>query len=196
MNIEELILTPLTLEYLDQATQLCGKCVGENLYTKSIIEATIKQQNQQFFLLITPQKKAVAYIYFKLINLREAELLSKKSLSKLKQIVKKDDLIIGNLQSIGVLAEYRKYKLSEYLMKVYLEYLLKNTQADIAFGVFWKKNGEIPMEKNLKKLGFCYLVNSKRVWYDKKELICPICNGRCKCDGAIYYKILERGELL
>ena len=84
MNIEELILTPLTLEYLDQATQLCGKCVGENLYTKSIIEATIKQQNQQFFLLITPQKKAVAYIYFKLINLREAELLSKKSLSKLK----------------------------------------------------------------------------------------------------------------
>ncbi len=196
MNIEELILTPLTLEYLDQATQLCGKCVGENLYTKSIIEATIKQQNQQFFLLITPQKKAVAYIYFKLINLREAELLSKKSLSKLKQIVKKDDLIIGNLQSIGVLAEYRKCKLSEYLMKVYLEYLLKNTQADIAFGVFWKKNGEIPMEKNLKKFGFCYLVNSKRVWYDKKELICPICNGRCKCDGAIYYKILERGELL
>ena len=196
MNIEELILTPLTLEYLDQATQLCGKCVGENLYTKSIIEATIKQQNQQFFLLITPQKKAVAYIYFKLINLREAELLSKKSLSKLKQIVKKDDLIIANLQSIGVLAEYRKCKLSEYLMKVYLEYLLKNTQADIAFGVFWKKNGEIPMEKNLKKFGFCYLVNSKRVWYDKKELICPICNGRCKCDGAIYYKILERGELL
>ena len=52
------------------------------------------------------------------------------------------------------------------------------------------------MEKNLKKFGFCYLVNSKRVWYDKKELICPICNGRCKCDGAIYYKILERGELL
>ena len=151
MNIEELILTPLTLEYLDQATQLCGKCVGENLYTKSIIKATIKQQNQQFFLLITPQKKAVAYIYFKLINLREAELLSKKSLSKLKQIVKKDDLIIGNLQSIGVLAEYRKCKLSEYLMKVYLEYLLKNTQADIAFGVFWKKNGEIPMEKVIQK---------------------------------------------
>lgn len=143
---------------------------GENLYTKSIIEATIKQQNQQFFLLITPQKKAVAYIYFKLITLREAELLSKKSLSKLKQIVKKDDLIIGNLQSIGVLAEYRKCKLSEYLMKVYLEYLLKNTQADIAFGVFWKKNGEIPMEKNLKNLGFVIWLIQKEYGMTKKNL--------------------------
>lgn len=35
MNIEELILTPLTLEYLDQATQLCGKCV-EKIYIQNL----------------------------------------------------------------------------------------------------------------------------------------------------------------
>lgn len=192
MNTEELIVAPLSNDLLEQAVDLCGECVGENLYTKEMLEKAIQQQNHFFYLLLTPENKAVAYIYFTLMEIREAERLAKHSLDRLKENTQKSDPLIGNLQSIGVHSKYRQKQLSKRLVKIYLQWLLDKTPAEIAFGVFWKPNGMVPMEKTLKAFGFSHLADTKRVWYDKTELICPVCGGRCECDAAIYYKQLER----
>ena len=192
MKEDELILTPLSSELLEQAVMLCAKCVGENLYTKAMIEASIKRQDECFYLLLTREKRAIAYIYFTLMNLDEAEQLAKQPLSIFKEITQKDTLKIGNLQSIGILPEYRKQQLSIYLVDVFLQWIIKNSGAEIAFSVCWKPNGEIPLKRTLIEHGFEYLADAKGVWYDREQLICPICEGRCECDAAIYYKKLER----
>lgn len=195
MFAEELTLTSLTQELLEQTIKLCDKCVGENLYTLSEFAEVMESRDKKIFLLVTPKGKVAAYIYFKLADITEAEGLSRQSLQDFNEKVFKKNSVFGILQSIGVCEEYRNYGLSERLSEIYMKWLLENTDADIAFGVFWKPNGKAPMESVLKKFGFSYLTDSKNLWYDNENLVCPVCNGRCRCDAAIYYKLLERNEM-
>lgn len=192
MKTEDLSLVPLSAELLEQTVAMCGECVGENLYTREILLKALKQPEQKFLLLVTPENKPVAYIYFRLMGLEEAEQLAKHSLAKLQELSGKEKPLLGNLQSIGVLPAYRNCDLSKYLVECYLRWIQEETEADMAFGVFWKPCGKVPMEKTLKSFGFSHLTDSKRVWYDRTDLVCPVCKGRCECDAAIYYKRLER----
>ncbi|MGN1231726.1 MAG: hypothetical protein ACI4TP_07480, partial [Anaerotignum sp.] len=125
----------------------------------------------------------------------EAEKLSKQALQQLDSQVFQPRSLLGILQSIGVSEEYRQHGLSQILVEAYLQWLISRTEADIAFGVFWKPNGKAPMAPILQKFGFYHLIDSKNVWYGNEELVCPVCGGRCSCDAAIYYKILERNEM-
>lgn len=195
MKTEDLLPMALTHEFLSQAVELCGNCVGENLYTESELTEAIKQPEKEFILLMTPQNEAAAYIYFRLIDLQEAQKLANHSLEQLLELGFDETVVIGNLQSIGVSLEYRNHHLSEWLMKIYLKWLTDKTKADIAFGVFWKPCGIVSMEKTLKKFGFRHLTDSYNVWYNKEDLICPVCKGRCRCDAAIYYKRIERNVI-
>lgn len=195
MTADEWIWTPLTQERMGKALELCDACVGKNLYTKADLADVMDSSEKQFFFLMTPDETAAAYIYFRLINLEEAERLSKLRLLQMGHPAFEETALIGNLQSIGVRPEYRHQGLSKRLVERYLQWLMNESKADMAFGVFWKPEGKVPMESTLKKFGFHHLVDSPRVWYDKKDLICPVCRGRCSCDAAIYYKVLERKEL-
>lgn len=194
MATEELVLTALTPELLAEAASLCGECVGENLYTEAQLAEAVGKRDEQFYLLMTPEGSAAAYIYFRLIGLTEAERLARYPLGVESPIFRRE-VVIGNLQSIGVRREYRNHRLAERLVDTFLSWLIRESDADMAFGVFWKPEGRVPMEPVLKRFGFCYLTDSKKVWYDKKDLICPVCRGRCCCDAAIYYKLLERKEM-
>lgn len=53
--------------------------------------------------------------------------------------------------------------------------------ADLAFGVFWKPRGRFPMGRTLAACGFRSLGEARRVWYDRDDLVCPYCQGRCVC---------------
>ena len=122
----------------------------------------------------------------------EAEKLAKISLSKLKNLTGKEKPLFGNMQSIGIIPEYRNRRLSNYLVEQCLQWLIEKTEADIVIGVCWKPGGKVPMEKTLKRYEFSHLADVRRLWYDRVDLICPVCRGRCECDAAIYYKRLER----
>lgn len=194
MQTKDLTVTPLTWELLEQTVELCDQCVGKNLYTKAEFAEVMERKDRQIFLLLTPKGKVVAYIYFRLTDIAGAERLAKQSFQQFKEKGFDPYSLFGILQSIGVREEYRHCGLSEKLIEIYLQSLLKETAADIAFGVFWKPNGIAPMESVLKKYGFSYLTDSSNIWYDNENLVCPVCKGRCRCDAAIYYKLLERNE--
>lgn len=180
----------LTAARLDEASALCDRCVGKNLYPRAYLASIVDKQGHCFYLLVTPRRKAVGYIYFFLTGLEEMAALARLPREQLAGISPKENPVIGNLQSIGVVEAHRHRRLSEKLVRFYLE-RLQNT-ADVAFGVFWKIGGHVPMEKTLQASGFIYLADAHRVWYHRRDLICPFCPGRCRCDAAIYYKPLGR----
>lgn len=188
----DLQLISLSSELVEQALELCEACVGKNLYTKEMLLKAVEDSRQKFLLLVTSENKPAAYFYFRLIEIEEAEKLAKMSLAKLKKLTCKENPLIGNMQSIGVIPEYRNRQLSNYLVEQCLQWLTEETEADIVMGVCWKPGGKVPMEKTLKRYGFSHLADAKRLWYDRTELVCPVCRGRCECDAAIYYKKLER----
>lgn len=192
MQTEELTLTPLTQELLEQTVALCDRCVGKNLYTRAELAQAMEGKERQFFLLVTPERKVAAYAYFRLIDIAEAERLTKQDLRQFEEKGFKEHSLLGLIQSIGVCEKYRHRGLSKKLVEIAFQWLLENTGAELAFGILWKPNGKAPMEAVIKKCGFSYLTDSQNVWYDNENLICPVCGGRCSCDAAIYYKVLER----
>ena len=60
MFAEELTLTSLTQELLEQTIKLCDKCVGENLYTLSEFAEVMESRDKKIFLLVTPKGKVAA----------------------------------------------------------------------------------------------------------------------------------------
>ncbi len=190
-----LTIQPLTETELDTAVHLCAVCVGENLYPKEELKKILTDPDQYFYFLMTPEREAAGYIYFYLTDLSRMSTLSKLPLEQLALISPKKQPLIGNLQSIAIVEEWRGHHLADRLVQLFLDMLQNKLYADVAFGVFWKPNGYVPMEKPLKRQGFLCLGESKRVWYDYEHLICPYCNGRCECNAEIFYKIIGEEEV-
>ncbi len=184
-------LVPLSAERVEEALALCDECVGKNLYTREQLLAAAEQETQQFLLLLNEKNEAIAYVYFRLIALSEAERMAKKPLPALREIAGKEAPLLSNLQSVGVLPAYRHCGLSAPLVAHYLRRTEEEGKADLAFSLLWKPNGRAPMAEILEGFGFSYLTDAKRAWYDRENLICPICGGRCSCDAAVYYKKTE-----
>lgn len=182
---------PLSTASLDTAIELCDSCVGKNLYSRDYLSTVISRPNHYFFLLVSPEQEAMGYIYFFITNIADMSALSKLPKERLSVISAKKNPVIGNLQSIGVKEAFRGQGLSSRLVRFYLERLYTDA-VDTAFGVFWKARGTVPMKQTLVALHFNFLAEVHEVWYDNKDLICPFCNGRCKCDAEIYYKPLEK----
>lgn len=186
-----LLIRKLKPSDIDAAAELCGQCVGRNLYSRAFLANILKRRSHYFYLLTAPGEEAAGYIYFFLSNMDEISALYGIPRERLTAVSPKADAVIGVLQSIGIAERWRGQKLSARLMDFYLEYLQAEEPVGAAFGVFWKPEGRVPMEKNLKRTGFCHLEDVPRFWYDVAELICPYCKGRCICDAAIYYKTLN-----
>ena len=56
------------------------------------------------------------------------------------------------------------------------------------FIICWNAGGKVPLERALQECKFVHLFSAKMIWYNKKELYCPYCKGRCKCDAEVYFK--------
>lgn len=185
-----LSVRPLTEAYLDAAAELCDQCVGKNLYPRSYLASVLGQPDHYFDLLVTPEGRAVGYFYFYLTDLTDMAEQAKLPTERLAVVSRKADPVIANLRSIGIAEDFRSHRLSEALLRLALDRLQSATRADAAVGICWKAGGHVPMDQILHTLGFHYLSDAHRVWYDNEALVCPYCQGRCVCDAAIYYKSL------
>lgn len=188
MNV---IFQKLNQEYLEDAVLLCDQCVGKNLYTAEYIQSLLDKPDHYFYLLLSPEGKAIAYIYFFCTDIEEAARISNISVEQIAKACGKQAPVIGNLQSIGISMQWRGLGLSNQLISFSLEQLHTKLQADMAFGICWKPKGTVPMASTLSRFNFQYLTDAHGVWYEKDNLVCPYCEGRCLCDAAIYYKLLS-----
>ncbi len=183
---------PLTYErltegWLDAAADLCDRCVGKNLYPRDALASVLDDPAHFFYLLTTPEREVAGYIYFSLTDLDTMAALCKLPVERMAEISPKASPVVGNLRSIGVAERFRDCHLSTELLRFALDYLRTKTAADVGVGICWKAGGVVPVEKTVKRLGFRFLSDAHRVWYDNDALVCPYCVGRCRCDAAIYY---------
>lgn len=184
-----LTLERLTAACVEEAAALCDRCVGKNLYTRQYLAEVIHKPGHYYSVLMTPERKLAGYIYYYLAGMEGASAVAKLPPEQLPVLPAKQSPVFGVLRSIGVDEAYRRNGLSVRLVEHYLEQLHR-AGADMAFGVFWKPGGSVPMEKTLKRFGFSHLTDAHLIWYDNEDLVCPFCKGRCRCDAAVYYKIL------
>lgn len=188
-------LRPLQTEDAGTAAALCDRFVGKNLYSEAELAALPSRPGQFFYLLYRdglPSDAPVGYLYFLLTDLAGAAERTKLPEERLLTLSPHLSPV-GFLRSIGIDERFRGLGLSESLIAFALERLAA-LSAELVLGACWKKGEAIPMDRTLRSLGFCYLADAPRLWYDIPALICPHCGGRCRCDAAVYYKILEKED--
>lgn len=181
----------LTPELVDTAVALCDAYVGENMYSTAEIASGIAGDKNFFYLLYDEARNPIGYTYFLLRSKAEFLAFSKLTEAQFDTLGLGEDAVIGGIQSIAVIPEARGRHYAKLLFDFTLNYLHAHTPADIAAGALWKMGEEVPMKRVFEQYGFTHLADTELVWYDKTDMYCPYCKGRCVCGASVYYKKLE-----
>lgn len=186
----DFVFRELTFENVDRALELCEKCVGENLYTKTDLITAITSPDR-FYYLVFDGDNIAGYIYFLLTDIEKIESDVKYHHGRLSALCQDDNAIVGRIQSVGVDENYRGRGLSSQMIEFSLG-ILSRQDVDICFVVCWKIDDHVPLEPSVRTSGFVFFDLAYRIWYDNEKLFCEYCCGRCKCDAAVYYKLLKK----
>ncbi len=189
-NDSDYILSKLDFSHIDEAVELCGSCVGKNLYRKEYLMSILDKQDSFFYLLMDRDGAVIGYVFFEMAERKELAGYFKMEQERLLSIIYPMDMAV-HFRSIGIAEEMRGKQLPDRLMNFALAFSRERLQADVMIGAFWKKGGKVPMERVLSGFGFKHFATAEKIWYDKTDLICPVCNGRCVCPAEIYYKRLK-----
>ena len=121
-------------------------------------------------------------------NLYQKEEDTRLTEQKIQQVCQQDTLApVGKIQSVGIKETFRRQGLAVWLMKYALRQFAEKGIGEV-FIICWNAGGKVPLEKALQECRFVHLFSAKMIWYNKKELYCPYCKGRCKCDAEVYFK--------
>ena len=184
-------LEPLKKEDIDEVRQLCDECVGQNLYSEGEIASTLSDEDRFFYLLKNEKGKIIGYIYYYLTDEDSIAEYSKLDKALLHSVCQKTEKKVGKIQSVGLKENYRGCGLATQMIHFVLG-KLRAVSVEVVFIVCWKPAGSVPLKKALSGCDFSFLTEAEKVWYDDADLICPYCNGRCRCNAEVYYKILNR----
>ena len=187
-------IEPLKPDEVNIAAALCDSCVGENLYPRNYLASTLDKSDHFFFFLRNRYDEIAGYIYFHASSFQETAEFLKLSPEELEKQLGGRPERIANMRSISILEPHRKQNLARHLLGWGLEYARSHTGAELAVIVCWKPNGKVPLKRTVESLDFYYLMDRPKFWYDLPELHCPCCQGRCKCDAAVYVKPLRGGH--
>ena len=179
-------LSPLRLDEISETKALCDICVGKNLYSEKDLGNTVENKKQFFWLLKTENGETAGYIYYKLTDTKSLAKYAKLDEKILLEVSDSGDCI-GQIQSVGIREDFRGLGIAARLIKFAADRLQK-AGASAVFTVCWKAQGGAFLAPALKSCGFSFLASAENVWYDEKQLICPICGGRCRCGAEIYFK--------
>ena len=190
----EFYLRPLEKEDIEETLQLMDRCVGENLYQKAELEQTIGRQDRAFLLLKTAEGELAGYIYYYLTTVDQIAEDARLGAQKIRLVCGQgESQSVGKFQSVGIKEAFRRQGLAVLLMEHALAQFAGKGIENV-FIICWNAGGKVPLEKALQKFQFVHLSSAKRIWYDKKDLFCPYCKGRCKCDAEVYFKRIRTGN--
>lgn len=188
INNKTLSFHRLKREEVDMAKAMCDACVGKGLYTKEEIIKTIDSNTNFFYLIYNENGDTVGYVYYYVANIEE--IANDAKLGKdIFRSVEKDLRIVGKIQSVGVMNEYRGEGIAKKAIRFALDKFCEMGIKTV-FTICWKKGDTVPLKKALTECGAVFLSSAQKVWYDKNELECPFCGGRCTCDAEVYYTSL------
>lgn len=176
--------------YLDGMLKIAIDRFGENYIDKNKILSLADKDEAMCSLAVSADTKDVlGYCLFFEENMEKASKDFK---------IPKDEMIAVT-GSDSSLCHAKSMALKRGSEKRGLGYNLFNRTLDkaqkigykVAWCPAWKRGDFIPVEKVLLRLGFNYFKTVHRIWEDDKDYKCIECHGPCKCDAAVYYKILN-----
>lgn len=190
---KEFYLCPLEKEDIEEVLLLCDRCVGKNLYQKEELAQTIGSKERWFLLLKTAEGELAGYIYYYITNAGQIAEDSRISIEKIRQACGQTLEPVGKLQpvgkiqSVGVKEAFRGQGLAVHMVQYVMNQFSEKGIGEV-FIICWNAGGRVPLAKTLQKCRFIHLSSAKKIWYDKEDLFCPYCKGRCKCDAEVYFK--------
>lgn len=180
-------LRPLEIEDIEEALQLMDQCVGKNLYHREELTQAIGSHEKRFMLLKTEEGGLAGYIYYYVTTGDHIADAARIPLEKVRWACREPLAPVGKIQSVGVKEALRRNGLAVHMLRYALEQFSMMGVEEV-FIICWNAGGKVPLEKALQKCQFTHLSSAKMVWYNKEDLFCPYCRGRCKCDAEVYFK--------
>lgn len=184
-------LRPLETEDIEEALQLMDQCVGKNLYHRDELMQAIGSHEKRFMLFKTEAGELAGYIYYYVTTGDHIADAARISQEKVRRVCREPLAPVGKIQSVGVKEEFRRIGLAVHMLGHALEQFAGMGVEEV-FIICWNAGGRVPLGKALEKCQFTHLSSAKMVWYDKEDLFCPYCKGRCKCDAEVYFKKVSR----
>lgn len=188
---EAFTLVPLRREELTTAKRMCDACVGVNLYSTEEIARAIDAPDRGFYLLKSASGETAGYVYYRLTDLEQLGAYSKLGAEPFRAVCPEERGRAGQLQSIALLEPYRGTGLASHMAAFVCEELAA-LGALAVFVACWKHSGGIvPLRRAVSACGFELLTEAHGMWYDDEALVCPYCEGRCRCAAEFRYRMLD-----
>lgn len=186
--------TKFTFENLDEAhieetLLLTDELVGEGLYTREILEESIKN-DKHFFKLVFDEEKIVAYFYYIIMTAAEyKDLLTETKPSALLYSLD-DDTPICVMQTIGITNSARTCNLSDSLVQSAIAHA-EHAQCEYIMVYAWAYGEKIPAQSLLTRNGFAYKETVEKAWENVLTLKCDKCTtSTCSCNAKVFAREL------
>jgi len=176
--------------YLDGILDVAIDRFGENYISKKQILDLVKRDNSMCSVAVNERNNDVlGYCLFFEENMDKASNDFKISKEEMISVTGSDSSIC-HAKSMALRRGSEKKGLGYNLFNRTLD-KAKNIGYKVAWCPAWKRGDYIPAEKVLLRSGFSFFKTVHRIWENDKLYKCIDCKGPCKCDAAVYYKILN-----
>ncbi len=176
--------------YLDQMVELGEERFGEKYTSESKLRSYIEKKDNICKLAVNGEGDRL--LGFFLMHRTSVLGLAKEFKMKAPEIerVIGDNRKICVAKSLVLQKDVEKGGIATKLAQRGLE-KAKSKGFYSCWSPLWiRKDGAIPAQNVIERLGFTFYKIVHMLWVDDKDYKCIDCKGPCKCDAAVYYKIL------
>lgn len=187
-NVEYIDFSP---QYLDEMVKLGEKRFGEMYTNKDKLLSYVTNKNNICKLAIDKdENRLLGFFLTHASSIKGVSEEFKLSEEELKNVVGgHNNLCVA--RSLVLQQDAEKAGLATELVKKGMQ-KAKDMGFHSAWSPLWiRKDGSIPAKKVIERNNFKFSnIITHMLWFDDKDYKCLDCHGPCKCDAAIYYKIL------
>lgn len=182
--------TDFSLRYLSSMVELGVERFGEKYTNEDKLRAYVENRKNICKLVVdTENDRLLGFFLMHGTNLEGLAKEFKLNKYEIKRIVGNDEKICV-AKSLVLQKDSEKAGLATELTRRGLE-KAKRMGFYSCWSPLWiRKDGAVPAEHVIKRNRFIFYKVVHMLWVDDKDYKCLDCNGPCKCDAAIYYKIL------
>ena len=182
--------TDFSLRYLSSMVELGVERFGEKYTNESKLRAYVENKKNVCKLVVDAESdRLLGFFLMHGTNLEGLAEEFKLNKFEIKQVIGNNEKICV-AKSLVLQKDSEKAGLATELTRRGLE-KAKRMGFYSCWSPLWiRKDGAIPAEHVIERNGFTFYKVVHMLWVDDKDYKCLDCNGPCKCDAAIYYKIL------
>ena len=177
-------------QYLKEMVELGNERFGKSYTNENKLRTYAENKNNICKLAIdTKEDKLIGFFLMHGTNISGLAKEFKLTQEEIKNFVGNNERICV-AKSLALQRNSEKGGIATELVKESLE-KAKEMGFYSSWSPLWiRKDGSIPAKTVIERNGFLFYKNVHMMWVDYKNYRCVDCDGPCKCDAAIYYKIL------